>query len=149
MVTVWISRLPQAPGPADPNVDAQETGGISDVRRVTYWWDGNGLVKKEISNVTADDDTTALPPASGDLIAAEVTNLTFEYFDGTNWVDTWDGTVLGDDGATPVGPPRAIRINIDVRYPSDPDNVKHYSKVVAINAGNAQPVAATTTGAGG
>src|SRR5439155_11583210 len=71
MVTVWVSKLPQPAGPIDPTVDAQETGGVSDIQRITYWLDG-GLLKQELTSVTANDDQTALPPPGGKMVAREV-----------------------------------------------------------------------------
>jgi prepilin-type N-terminal cleavage/methylation domain-containing protein len=144
-VAVWVSKLPQPVGPIDPTADSQETGGVSDVRRIAYWLDG-GLRKQTLTSVTANDDSTALPPPSGELVAAEVVGLSFQYYDGSTWADTWDGTQLGADGATPIGPPRAIKIEMDITNPHSPGEVKHYIRYVSINSANAQPVADTTTG---
>jgi len=46
-----------------------------------------------------------------------VKTLTFSYFDGTDWQDSWDGTQLGSDGMTPVGAPLAIAITIGIAPP--------------------------------
>ena len=49
------------------------------------------------------------------IIASEVVGVAFRYFDGTAWQDTWDGSIMGTDGMTPVGPPRDRN---PVGYPS-------------------------------
>ena len=71
--------------------------------------------------VTTDDGTNALPPdvpeGSYQLIAEEVKSLQFQYWDGSAWQDSWDGTVAGSDGSTPIGPPPAIAITIGVPAP--------------------------------
>ena len=58
--------------------------------------------------------------------------------------------MIGDDGVTPIGPPRAIEVRLDIRKPgSSPDanNVtRSYRHVVAIGAANAQSTATTDTG---
>ena len=51
-----------------------------------------------------------LPPdvenESSFIIADEVRSLQFQYFDGTDWQDSWDSTTLGSDGITPIGSPQ-------------------------------------------
>ena len=89
------------------------------------------------------------------VIAPEVVQLQFRYFDGTDWQDTWDGSQPGPDGMTPMGPPRAIEITLGVRQPTPEGgdatantNVKTYVHYVAIEAANAinPPTTTTTTG---
>jgi hypothetical protein len=81
-----------------------------------------------------------------------VTGLSFRYFDGVGWVDTWDGTALGADGKTPIGPPRAVEITLSIRPAGADSNdtaaVKQYRHVIAVNAANAQPTMADDTGTG-
>lgn len=124
--------------------------GGSDVRRVAYWLAGDrGLARQEISRVTADDDSTRLPPDVPDddslIVAPEVTRLEFHYFDGTAWVDNWDGTAAGADGVTPLGPPRAVKISVEIRNPSDASRSRMYHHVVAIQSANAPPPDPTIT----
>jgi hypothetical protein len=38
---------------------------------------------------------TGETPASEDLLAPEVTEISFRYFDGTNWTDAWDSQATG------------------------------------------------------
>jgi len=127
--------------------------GGSDVRRVAYWLVGDrGLARQEISRVTADDQATLLPPDVPDpeslVIAPEVTRLAILYFDGTAWLDNWDGTVAGADGVTPVGPPRAVKISVEIRNPSDANRSRMYHHVMAVQSANAPPPEPTTaTGA--
>jgi hypothetical protein len=161
VLTIWMSRVPKmATGPDAINADTQQLNS-SDLRRISYWLADGGLARQEIDRVTADDDDTQLPPNVTDegryIMAPEVTGLGFRYFDGAAWNDTWDGTVLGTDGKTPIGPPRAVEITLSIRRtgadPNDNNAVKQYRYVIAINAANAQPTmtddstgATTTTG---
>jgi hypothetical protein len=129
-----------------------------DLHRVTYWLADGGLARQDMDRVSAaDDDPDApLPPGVPDetkyILAPEVTDLQFRYFDGENWQDSWDGTVLGPDGKTPIGPPRSVEVTLSIRRfgadPNDPDAIKQYRQVVPINAANAQSTAtpAATTG---
>jgi hypothetical protein len=94
--------------------------------------------------MVTSDDATALPPDIPDeaslVIAEEVKSLTFSYWDGTNWQDTWDGTQTGSDGQTPIGPPLAIAIVIGLAPPgSSVDSqppLKYYRQVVPLPTAN-------------
>ncbi len=146
-LTMFISRAPGASrGTVD--ADAAPNGGPPDVRRVTYWRAEQGLARQEISRVTADDESTQLPPDVPDegsfVISSEVDFVEFRYFDGTGWQESWDGTAASLDGATPIGPPRAIKITIGIRTPGTTGKVKTYSHVVSIQSANGQPPAPTT-----
>lgn len=157
VLTIWISRVPKLPTGQDAIQAESQQLNSSDLRRISYWLADGGLARQELDRVTADDDDSQLPPNVQDegqlIMAPEVTGLNFRYFDGTNWNDTWDGTVLGTDGKTPIGPPRSVEITLSIRKPganpSDTSAVKQYRYVVAINAANAQPTMtddSTTTG---
>jgi prepilin-type N-terminal cleavage/methylation domain-containing protein len=130
---------------------------VSDQRRISYWLAGNagsplGLARQELKLVTSDD-ATAVPPDVPDeashVIAEEVRSLTFQYFDGTSWQDTWDGTQSGADGVTPLGPPAAIAVTVGIADPgAGPEgqsNVKLFRHVVAIPTANGATQAATNT----
>ncbi|HWL09470.1 MAG TPA: prepilin-type N-terminal cleavage/methylation domain-containing protein [Planctomicrobium sp.] len=52
------------------------------------------------------DEVLAMP----DLIAAEVTELSFKYFDGTDWYDSWDSLAMGML-------PRAIEVTYGIWNP--------------------------------
>ncbi len=147
-LTMYISR---APGASRGTVDADvaPNGAPPDVRRVTYWRAEQGLARQEISRVTADDESTQLPPFVPDegafVISSEVDSVEFRYFDGTAWQESWDGTAASLDGATPLGPPRAVKITIGIRTAGTNAKIKTYTHVVAIQAANGQPAAPTTT----
>ena len=65
---------------------------------------------------TSDDALQNLPPdvenENSFIIADEVRSLQFQYWDGTEWQDSWDSTELGPDGVTPIGSPLAIAVTI-------------------------------------
>jgi hypothetical protein len=132
----------------------------SDTRRISYWLvgDGNspggGLAKQEVQQVTSDDALTNLPPGVEDgtykIIAEEVRSLTFSYFDGTNWNDTWDSTQPGADGVTPIGPPVAVSIEIELPGVGGPDvPTKRYRHVVSIVTANGTTPQSNSTSGGG
>jgi len=138
-LSLYISRLPYI---YEKNVLPGEV--LSDLRIVTYWLatDGStplGLVRREFKDVTSDEaNGTASGPNTGVIIAPEVQSLQFRYFDGLNWFDSWDGTQLGLDGVTPIGPPTAIEITLGVVLPSSDHRswvqptVRYYRHVVSI-----------------
>ena len=124
---LYVSRVPRElnPIPGSDNNDVQPL--VSDLRRVSYWLAGGGsgnplgLARQEVTMVTSDQAMADVPPGIANeesmVIAEEVKSLTFSYFDGSSWQDTWDGTTAGSDGTTPVGPPMLIAITIGIAAP--------------------------------
>jgi prepilin-type N-terminal cleavage/methylation domain-containing protein len=144
-LVLYVSRWPREATAAARygNLDPTISLGISDLRRITYWMVApnggpGGLARQEIIPVTSDDLMSAVPPDIPDeatyVKAEEVRNLRFTYFDGNTWQDTWDGTALGPDGVTPVGPPAAIAIEVMIAPHGEPSRT--YRHVVAIQAAN-------------
>lgn len=151
-LTLYISRIHRDPRFVVPEMSGTDAVSVeSDLRRVTYWLAGGtesplGLARQVVRLVTSEDQMAALPPDIPDeanyLLAEEVRSLRFSYFDGTNWQDSWDGTTLGDDGVTPIGPPAAIAIVIGISRTRDvtaENNVREYRHVVAIPTANGPP----------
>jgi Tfp pilus assembly protein PilV len=148
---LFISRVPRE-ALADLNNPNDVPPVVSDLRRVSYWLAGGdgspaGLARQEIPLVTSDDALQNLPPGidneSSYVLADEVRSLNFQYFDGTDWQDSWDSTTLGADGVTPVGSPRAIAVTIGIapsRGPgtsqTDDANLKTYRHVLVIPSAN-------------
>ena len=136
---------------------------VSDLRRVSYWLtsDGSGgLARQEVPIITSDDALENLPPGldneSSFVIADEVTDLNFQYFDGTDWQDSWDSTTLGADGITPIGSPRAIAVTLSVARPTSPGvpqtgdpAAKTYRHVIVIPSANGTTVMTPNTGTTG
>ena len=154
MLMLTVSKVPRwwidqslPPAQADPTLQATSC----DLRRISYWIVTDGgkpaLAVQELMQATSNDLTTVPPDVSADsykILASEVKDITFQYFDGVNWNDSWDGTVLG--GPTlelPIGPPSAISITLTFNRPSvdgvDPPDLPKYTHVVAIPAGNNFP----------
>lgn len=147
-LVLFTNRVPGV-GRTDAEIDSAPNGG-ADARRVTYWLvEDKGLARQEISRLSGDDDGTRVPPDVNEpesfVIAREVVGLEFSFYDGSGWVDQWDGTQAGDDGATPIGPPRAVKIILRIAAPQNRERVKTFTHVVAIQSANAQPVTSTTT----
>jgi len=159
-VSKWPSELDLSPS---ASIESEPTG-VSDLRRITYWVAGGGgsplgLARQEVKVVTSSDATLApsIPPNVPDeasyVIAEEVKNLKFQYWDGTAWQDSWDSTQPGADGTTPQGPPLAVAITMDIALPGTANangsekqpRVKSYRHVVPILTANGATQATTTT----
>jgi type II secretory pathway pseudopilin PulG len=128
--------------------------GVSDLRRITYWLSGGpdnilGLARQEITRVTADDEP--IPPGIADeaahVIADQVVGLTFEYWDGSAWVEIWDGS----NPDNPTCPPVAIAINltlarVEMRGGESVRGAETtYRQVVFIPTANGPPQSTETT----
>ena len=130
-LSIYASRLPRE-AIQSLNTNAVNNGNAnqpatppSDLRLITYWLATSGrggLARQEVTAVTSADAINNLPPNVGDetqyLIHPEVVSLQFQYFDGTTWQDSWDGTQPGSDGSTPQGPPAAIAVTLSITQPS-------------------------------
>jgi hypothetical protein len=161
-LTIYQSRWPREVGKAlaDPD-NAPNMPIFSDLRRVTWWLadgaGGSGLARQEIPLATSDDALNAPAPDLADgyskLVAREVKSLTFQYFDVTqqSWVDSWDGTQAGPDGKTPIGPPAAVKIIVEIALPnSDGEPVrKTFQHIVALPTANGVQSQTTSTTTGG
>jgi hypothetical protein len=146
-LTLFVSKVPGELYGIRPGEQGQL---VSDVRRITYWMadNGQGLCRQEVRVATAND---ALVPGipTGDvanyLLAPEIKSLEFRYFNGTDWADSWDSTLPGDDGITPVGSPRAIEVRVGVLPAGgkDGDELKYYRHAILIKTANGITQAST------
>ena len=146
-LTIFCSRVPTV----FTDSDAANSGIQlpADLVRVSYYMasDGRGLCRQERPWVTADGVGNATEPdystEATDLLAPEITAISFEYFDGGSWAGTWDGAVTDLDGEALTGPPRAIRITMTLRMPgyNNQPIEKQVTHTVAVRAavGNYQP----------
>lgn len=139
---LWTARVPPMLPPALLNAGAPQPL-AADVRQVVYWLAGSGnggLARQEITMVSSTDSSVIWPPPDETpyIIAEEVKNITFSFFDGESWNDTWDGSTFGPDGVTPIGPPMAIAMDIDIATQNSSAGgdaapvIKTYHHVVAI-----------------
>ena len=122
-LTVFVSRLPGTLTSAKGLTEIPGTQLPSDLYRITYWLGQNGgLCRQERPWVTADGVRNSSDPdlsdEAGDTLVQEVTDATFEYFDGSSWLPSWDGTQSSPDGVTPTGPPRAVRLKLTFSIPT-------------------------------
>jgi hypothetical protein len=160
-LTLFVSRVPTAPGTNSPYSSNNANGdnpnaplGASDQRRIVYWLASGGLAKQVIDQTTSDDAAYGQMPAdvsdpgSKLIVAPEVKNLQFRYFDGSDWQDSWDGTQVGSDNVTPLGPPLAVEITIGIAAPGEDGAIKKYRHVVSILPANGSTMQSlTSTGA--
>jgi type II secretory pathway pseudopilin PulG len=121
--TVFASRVPESL--INPEAAADPTLLLpGDQRRITYYLASGvtGLCRQERPWVTADGVRNSVDPdyttEATDLIAPEVKDVTFEYLDATTgeYLTSWDGGMVGADGVTPTGPPRAIRATFVLEF---------------------------------
>jgi type II secretory pathway component PulJ len=144
-LSVYSSLLPREVYQNPPPSDGLPL--TSDLRRVDYWLAGGtdsplGLARQELLVATAAEALTVFDPSQVDeksmVIADQILGVEFQYFDGSEWQDSWDGTAVQSDGKTPMGPPPAIAITLTVRQAnatSDEATVT-YRHVVAIPTAN-------------
>lgn len=121
----------------------------SDLRRVTYWVvPGKGLARLEVTQVTGGDALVTpptIPPTMDQpdsaIISHEVNKIVFEYYDGTTWQESWDGSSPDPSGTTsrPKGPPAAIAFTVTLAIPTHgPQKTRAvtYRHVVPIHTAN-------------
>jgi hypothetical protein len=143
-LTVYLSRWPREAMVPSSDPNSANLPVVSDLRRVTWWMSDKGLARQEIRIATSDDALNALAPDLNDtfskVVAGEVKSLTFQYWDGTTWQDSWDGTQPGADGTSPMGPPQAISIVMDIAMPNTEEGgelpTKRYRHVVVLQTAN-------------
>jgi len=148
---LYVSRVPPSLTGAQMSGD---TFVKSDQRVIEYWvTDRGGLARQEIPIVTATPDDIPWARGSGEegkyVIAPEVTEVVFSYFDGTDWQTNWDSTALGSYNKTPMGPPLAIGIVLTITTPATaerPARVQKYPHVVAIPTANGLPQPTDSSG---
>lgn len=128
------------------------TGQPSDLRSVVYYLaaDGQGLCRQERPWVTADGVWNSSDPdrtdEAADIIAPEVKDLTFEYYDGGTWQSSWDGTATDIDGVSLLGPPRAIKVILVVEFRGRAGPVqKRVTQIVPIRSAVGNYIPETTT----
>jgi len=83
----------------------------SEIQKVTYGLQSgesstnNG--KDLIRTVTRNLLTTGTEDDDEQFLASGIESLTFSYFDGNNWIDTWDDS-------TETNLPMAVRVNVQM-----------------------------------
>ena len=141
LVVQFVSRVPREVLVSSAQANSSDLPIVSDVRRITYWLpaDGNmGLARQEVKVATSDDASSDPPDDPQYVIAPEVRSLTFSYWDGSSWQDSWDGTTAGSDGVTPMGPPIAVQISIELAGSGQGANAKSktYTYVISLPTAN-------------
>jgi prepilin-type N-terminal cleavage/methylation domain-containing protein len=155
-LNLFVSKLPREVLTPEALTGDMQLPVVSDLRRVSYWVadSTNGLARQEVKVETAQD-LAAMPPAVSDestvKYTPEVRSIQFSYYDGTSWQDSWDSTTLGADMITPVGPPRAVAVTIEVVQPrgGGGERLKTYRHVVFIPSANGATTMQQPTGTTG
>ena len=134
---LFVSNLPREIFSSGNNLASGDAPPGSDIRRISYWLVGGedspgGLARQEVPLATSDDALQNLPPGIDNensfIIADEVRSLSFEYWDGTDWQDSWDSTTPGPDGVTPIGSPLAIAVTMGIAPSTRPARGKPTSR---------------------
>lgn len=101
---------------------------MSDVRMIRYSMADNrnagpdgksGLVRERIHRIPDPTLPSQSNFSTSEVLAEEVQSIQFRYYDGTDWLSTWD--------SLQIGPPKAIEAQIQMLLPSTAEGV---------NAGN-------------
>ena len=96
----------------------------SDLRCTVYWLVNNGadsvgLARAEIRQATGLDVDTIDPTTFADqnkyVFAPEVKDITFQYWNGSAYQDTWYGNSTETNSIQPIGSPLAIQIQITLK----------------------------------
>lgn len=131
-LVIFASQVP--PALSTPGVllgtAVAESQQSSDLRRIVYWRGANGgLCREERPWVTADQIGNSTYPnrenEEAALVADHIVDVQFEYYDGTAWSTTWDGSGMSATGSGIAGPPRAVRVTLtfeltDPQRPQEP-----------------------------
>lgn len=129
-----LSGLDTTP-PGAGDVGGDPPGGLVKVR---YWLDASGGLARSVSRAWGDG-LEASGPATGVsaiaagsaatadsvVISALVRSLGFRYFDGTEWLDSWDSNITGRL-------PYQVEITVKVGPPDSPDLWKTYRTVTVL-----------------
>jgi len=141
-LVLYVSRVPSE---MDPSWQGLDVPVVSDLRRITYWLTASGLCRQEIKLATSDDAIgvpSDLPDDPSLVIAEEVRSMTVQYFDGSNWQDTWDGTATPSSGGNnQQGPPVLVAITLGLVIPgtstdSGDPKVRTFRYVIPIPTAN-------------
>lgn len=112
-LSIFAARVPEVlatPGALNAgSADGKQQS--SDLVRIDYWMGSGGLCRQERPYVTGDQTgnnfTFDLANEATSVIADEVTAVSFEYHDGTSWVQTWEGGT-----GTTTAPPVAVKVTL-------------------------------------
>lgn len=146
-VAIFRTRLSRATinPPADANGNVPPPQG--DVSRVTYFMTADGLARQEIVQPTSErtDDLPSDKDEFTKILANEVKDLKFRYYDGTTWQESWDGATPGPDGVTPQGPPAALEITVTLQLRGS-DAPRPFRHVIAFQTASGPPSTDSQTG---
>lgn len=100
------------------------------------------LIRRSARNLTTE---TQPPPYDQEVLCRGIDSFSIQYYDGTNWDDTWDSTQM-----TPNELPAAVRVTITLdRTPTDKGSQKRlipFSRVFQLSASTAAEDADISSG---
>jgi prepilin-type N-terminal cleavage/methylation domain-containing protein len=89
-------------GPVDQQQQAGAPAQAADVpwsdgpRHVVIYLDTQARPPSLVRSVTRNLLATTVPPPDEEILCRNVRSFTVQYFDGTDWLDSWDSTTVGD-----------------------------------------------------
>lgn len=148
-LSIYCSNLPFPARLNAASLNAALGEPRSDLHRICYWVASDntgvlGLARKEYKVALSEEALQDTPWSSGEIpniIAEQIRDIEFFYFDSDfmEWVSEWDGSAVGADGKSPIGPPAAIRVVLYIGDPlSDPNgqSLRTMNYVIAIPTAN-------------
>ncbi|MBU1006643.1 MAG: prepilin-type N-terminal cleavage/methylation domain-containing protein [Candidatus Omnitrophica bacterium] len=88
--------------------------GVFELAEIGYWLDRDQKILMRSEDVEPDYDFTT--QGSSNILADNISELTFSYYDGTAWNDEWDSnaaTQEDDEGGRGILP-KAVKIRINI-----------------------------------
>lgn len=92
---------------------------VFELAEIEYWLDRDQKLLMRNEDVEPDYDFST--QEHSDILADNISELEFSYYDGLDWKDTWDSDLAGDDEEGDAGQtetqgilPKAVRIRIKV-----------------------------------
>jgi len=89
--------------------------GVFELAEIEYWLDKEQ--KLLMRNEDVDPDYDFLTQDFSDILADNISDLEFSYYDGLIWSDTWNADISGDDADSQTSQytlPKAVRVKIKV-----------------------------------
>lgn len=141
-LVLTVSRVPrEVLGPETRRPDVGELPKVCDLRRITYWMvEGKGLAYQEVKRITSQDADALTDETDHPIIyIPEVKSISFQYWDGAGWTPSWASDDR-PDGDTPIGPPAAIEIVLEMQNPQveegESPTTRKYRHVISVPTGN-------------
>ena len=123
----------------------------SEIQKVAYYLTpatNGGAGMELIRSVTRNLLPMMQDEYSDQHLLGGVENLTFQYFNGSAWVDTWDSTTTSTTSSTTNTLPQGIRVQLTLAVEAGKSASAPIELVVPVSVQTSTNATATTTGGG-